>query len=266
MLDLKQPKMSTTTINFITHLIGGPSDFAIGWIIILVSSLITIAIALVGLIQWIVKKLNKKNIYLQKTQQLAIGMDIRNFENILGNPAFINKLDDELSGYKEFLFSNPYFYAQAITNLDQQVVLFSITTKRNNFNPKFQIGGGGDSGPSIILGRTSFLDIGNDPKKVFKHYDHGGIVFYSEIFYFGRPGHYLEYAFSLNLNGQPAIFDYIPSSFSDFERIMDDSKELSKFRANTSINTFTIINGIDDYKIENLILGPRTGQVWNLNQ
>ena len=227
--------MSTTTINFITHLIGGPSDFAVGWIVILVSSLITITIAMVSFLQWIIKKLNKKNIYLQKTQQLAIGMDIRNFENILGNPAFINKLDDELSGYKEFLFSNPYFYTQAIINSEQQVILFSITTKREDFNPKLGNGSDGDTGPSVVLGKTSFSEIGNDPQKIFKHYDHGGIGFYSEVFYFGRPGHYLNYAFTLNLNGKPADLNYTLRSFSDLEEVLDNPSEIEKFRSKSFV-------------------------------
>ena len=246
----------------VKEVIGGPSDFGAGWIIILVSSLITIAIALVGFAQWALAKLNAKNIYLRKTLQLTIGMHIRNFENILGIPAFINKLDKGLSDYEEYVFSNQYFYTQAIINSRQEVVLFSITTRGSDFSPEFQIGG---SGIAIRLGKTFFSEIGGDPVKTFQHYDHGGIGFYSEVHFFGRPGHYLQYAFSINING-PMNYDFLPRSFSGQEPDDSDEMEIKIFRSNTPINTYSVIGSIDVDEIVNLILGPRTGQVWNLGE
>lgn len=244
----------------IKEVIGGPSDFGAGWIIILVSSLITIAIALVGFAKWALAKLNAKNIYLRKTLQLTIGMHIRNFENILGIPAFINKLDKGLSDYEEYVFSNPYFYTQAIINSRQEVVLFSITTRESDFSPEFQIGG---SGSTIKLGKSVFSEISNDPGKMFVHYDHGGPNFYAEIHFFGRPGHYLEYAFSVNTNGAMNEWPGIPLSE---EGAAVNPKALVIFRSSTAINTYTVIGTFDREEVPNLILGPRTGQVWNLGE
>lgn len=242
----------TPTTEVIKTIIGGPSDFGAGWVVILISSLITIVIALVGVVQWTLAKLNAKNIYLRKTLQLTIGMHIRNFENILGIPAFVNKLDKGLSDYEEYVFSNKYFYTQAIINSREEVVLFSITTKQLNFNPKFEIGG---SAGSITLGKTFFAENNHDPIKTFQHYDHGGIGFYSEIHFFGRPGHYLQYAFSININGSNGGIIF-----------RDTPDDLAIFRSNTPINTYSVIGSIDVDEIVNLILGPRTGQVWNLGE
>lgn len=243
---------SIPSTEVIKTIIGGPSDFGAGWIIILISSLITIAISLVGVVRWALAKLNAKNIYLRKTLQLTIGMHIRNFENILGIPAFINKLDKGLSDYEEYVFSNQYFYTQAIINSREEVVLFSVTTRESNFNPEFQIGG---SGMAIRLGKTSFSEIGHDPVNTFQHYDHGGVGFYSEIHFFGRPGHYLQYAFSININGSRGGILF-----------RDTPDDLAIFRSNTPINTYSVIGSIDVDEIVNLILGPRTGQVWNLGE
>ncbi len=250
--------MSSSTA-FIKAIIGGPSDFGIGWIVILISSFITILIAGIGLLNWLIVRLGEKGAFLRKLSRLTIGMDIRNFENILGSPVFINRLEDKLSGYEEFVFSNKYYYTQAVINPIKQVVLFSITIKNKNFNPSFQIGG---SGRKIKLGKTVFSDIGEKPEKTFRYFDHGGIGFYSEIHFFGRPGHYLEYAFSVNFNG-PMSFDYITRLSVDDSP--DNPEAIKQFRLKTPINTFTIIGNMRSDDITDLILGPRTGQVWNLN-
>lgn len=238
-----------STSEWIKALIGGPSDFAVGWLLILLSSLITIIIASITVIKWVSSKLGEKGLYVQKIHQLVIGMHIRNFENILGNPVFINQLDGDLQDYREFLFSNQYFFTQAIINANEEVILFSVTSKQRDFNPEFHIGGPGNSTPYIKLGKTTFAEIRDEPGQKFEHYDHGGVGFYTELFYFGRPGHYLHYAFSLNINGTPSNFDFL-AGLSD--------------RSKACFNTFTVISEIDTDKLSKIILGPRTGQVWNL--
>ncbi|MBY0294147.1 hypothetical protein K2Q08_02335 [Patescibacteria group bacterium] len=251
--------MSSST-EIIKLLIGGPSDFGVGWIVILVSSFVTIILALVGFSKWFYKKFSQKGEFLSKTRQLAIGMDIRNFEKILGDPVFINTLSGKLDGNDEYVFSNKFFYTQAVINSTRQVVLFSITSREKSFKPSFKIGG---SGFEVTLGKTYFSQIGDNPLKIFEHYDHGGIGFYSEIHFFGRPGHYLNYAFSINLNGAGGhIYSLVELSADGTPH---KPETLKRFRSDTPINTYTVIGSIDPEDVPLLILGPRTGQIWNLN-
>ena len=83
---------SIPSTEVIKTIIGGPSDFGAGWIIILISSFITIALAVVGLYKWGYEKINERRKFLQKTLLLVIGTNIENFKVVLGSPVFINKI------------------------------------------------------------------------------------------------------------------------------------------------------------------------------
>ena len=93
------------TSSVIKQIIGGPSDFGIGWLVILTSSIITILIAFVGFLKWFDEKVRKKWHLLKTISRLTIGTSIENFKALLGNSVFIN----EIGNYDEFIFINPYF-------------------------------------------------------------------------------------------------------------------------------------------------------------
>ncbi|TSC96538.1 MAG: hypothetical protein Athens101426_303 [Parcubacteria group bacterium Athens1014_26] len=248
----------STTVPIIKQIIGGPSDFGIGWIIILISSVIAILVAFATFSKWLYEKIQKKRRFLKTLSLLTIGTNIDYFKTLLGNPVFINKVGN----YDEFIFVNPYFYVQAIVNSQGKIVLFSITTRNKRFNPILNIGGGDFS---VKLGKTTFSKLMKEPEKVFKRGgDHGGFDFYSEVYYFGNPGHYLNYAFSINENVYDA-FSYVPLSF--LENTPDNPDEIKKFRNENIINTYTVIGSLEEKEIEEngIEFGPMRSQIRTLN-
>ncbi len=258
----------------IKQIIGGPSDFGVGWLIILISSVIAIIAALITSFKWLIAKIQKKPILLKNISLLTIGTNIEYFKTLLGNPVFINRV----GYYQEFIFSNPYFYIQAFINSEGKVALFSVTTRRRRFKPSLHIGELGFPikfgkwkhyflrKRLIKLGKTKFSELG-DPEKVFRRGgDHGGFDFYSELHYFGNPGHYLNYAFSINENGYGDAIFHVPRSF--LENIPDDPEEIKRFRNESAINTYTVIGSMGKEEIENnhIEFGPRRSQIRTLNE
>jgi hypothetical protein len=246
---------------FIKQLIGGPSDFGIGWMIILISSIITILVALVGFFGWLNEKIQYKRHYLKKISLLALGTPIDYFKTLLGDPVFINKVSD----YDEYIFVNYYFYVQALVDSNRKVVLFSITTKEKRFNPVLNI-----SDINVVLGKTKFSEVGELEKIITHPGNHGGLSTYSELHYFGNPGHYLKYVFSINENGcGKDIFD-VPLYFYLTEE-PEDQTALKKFRVKATINTYTISGFFwdEDWEKEineGLEFGPKNLQIRILNR
>ena len=242
---------------FIKQLIGGPSDFGLGWAIILASSVLAIMATFITLIKWLISKMGTKSQLLHKISLLTIGTDIDYFKTFLGNPAFINRVGN----YTELIFVNRYFYVQALESFGR-VVLFSITTRERGFKPVFKIGG---SDVTIKLGKTKFSELG-EPRRVFKRCgDHGGFDFYAELHWFGNPGHYLYYGFGINENGH-GRFLHVPHSF--MENVPEDKNEIDEFRAGNSINTYTVVGSIEEDEIvrENIEFGPQRSQIRVLNE
>ncbi|MDO8565189.1 MAG: hypothetical protein Q7R67_00995 [bacterium] len=254
---------------FIKEIIGGPSDFGIGWIVILCSSIIAILVFSKDFAVWISKKISHKKRLLTTISSLAIGTNIEYFKNLLGNPTFINTIEN----YTENIFINPYFYTQVFTNSDGKVVMYSITTRKDDFNPALSIGW--SSVPSwvpirlrrffykdsvIALGKARFSELG-EPENIYKR---GGehfapLNYYSEQHYFGRSGSYLNYAFSISDNS--AVFNNIPLYF--YENVPENTQELKRFRETNIFNTYTVIgsvewNEIEKYEIE---FGPKEPQL-----
>jgi hypothetical protein len=243
--------MSSTT-EFIKQIIGGPSDFGVGWLIILASSILGIAVIIFSFLRWIINKLQEKNRFMKIVYLLDTGTPISYFMNLLGNPVHINNTDIG----QEYIFVNHYFYTQAITDSAGNISLFSITTRRKNFNPVLE----GKSGSSfVVLGKTNFSKF-SEPKRTIANGDHGGITFYSEAYYFGYDGNYHTYFFSTNPNGYNGNLPEIPESFLLINAPKNPEK-IKKFRDKAIINTYTI-DGFSCEKInDNWVFGPRYNQI-----
>jgi len=258
----------------IKQIIGGPSDFGIGWILILLSSVIAILVASITFIRWLISKIRKKSRLLKRISQLTIGTNIEYFKTLIGDPVFINKVGN----YKEFIFVNPDFYVQAIIDIQGKVALFSVTSRSKNFCPSLIVGGIAipigfgkwkhyfHRDKLIKLHKTKFSELGESEKILKRGGDHGGFDFYSEIHYFGNPGHYLDYAFSINENVYGAFSHEVPQSF--LENVPEDPKEIERFRQKNKINTYTIIGSVRENEIEEneIEFGPRRSQIRVLNE
>ena len=244
-------------MNMLIHqLIGGPSDFGVGWIIILLSAIITIVVSLVSFTKWLVKKMQGVSRALELVSLLDTGAHISHYMTLLGNPVYIGRNGH----FQEHIFVNYYFYVQTLADPNGQVALFSVTTRRKSFHPvlKTQF----DS-PLVKLGQTNFLRLGT-PKKVFTSGDHGAITTYAESYYFGFDGDYRTYAFSFNPNGYGKLAP-VPSSFG-LSNALENPEEVKIFRENTIVNTYTISSlGDVNHNFQelgsNVTFGPKHYQI-----
>jgi len=229
--------------DFFKHIIGGPSDFGIGWVIILISSAITFLVSAINLSKWVVNKSNEKKFLLKKIALLDTGSHITHFISLLGNYVSVDE-------NKEYIFVNNFFYVQAIADQNGSISTFSLTTRKKNFHPVLR-----DQFGSILItvGSTNFSELTN-PIRIVKNGDHGVRNFYSEVCYFGYRGGYRNYAFSSNPNGYGKMLP-----FSDMEDITENPMELKNFRATTLINTYSV--GVPREPSNFEYFGPKYNQI-----
>lgn len=239
-------------MDYIKDLIGGPSDSKIGWIIILIASIRTSLEFCFIVFKYLFNKLTnqERKDLLIKISSLDTGLHISYFVSLIGNYISINKID---AIYQEYIFVNKYFYIQAITNLDQKVILFSVTTREKGFCPilKTQF-----NDFIVKLCETNFYTYNNMESSI-SLYDHGEISFYSEIYYFGYDGKYRTYLFSFNPYGYGELY-FVNSGNVDNPIINIDRKK-------TFINTYTVCSfqgpgGHNEFekKFSNIMMGPNS--------
>lgn len=238
----------------IKQLVGGPSDFGIGWWIILVSSIATVLVFVFDSLRWLIDKIQEKDRLLEKISILDTGSHISHFITLLGNYVTANRF----SNYKEYIFTNHYFYVQAVTDSEENVSMFSVTTRRKNFHPilKTQF-----NDLIVELGKMNFSQLGGSRKDSNDRSDHGAVVAYSESYYFGLDGSYRTYFFSFNPNGYGRI-SFLPQSNPESDLQVVDRKR-------TVVNTYTVsrFSGPDGYKEfnkemgSNIVLGPGRGHI-----
>ncbi len=212
---------------------AAPAIILLGLFVLLLSSLITITNGTSIVIKWYHSTLGRKRAAIENLSRLSAGVSIGYFQNILGTAAF----ERTLKSLVEYVFVNPLFYVQAISK-ERTVVSFSVTTRKRWFNPTLRLGPYSLTGKvaSIRLGKTKFaeLDSLSKPKEIGCSL--GGRRFeYHEEFYFGNPGKYQEFVFSINDAGflhHPFISSIAPLSLDD--------PAVAAFRREAVINTYTI--------------------------
>ncbi len=208
-----------------------------------------------------------------KLRKLSPGISINKFKDLLGDEMFVNKLSNEVV---EYVFVNPLYYVEAATDIDNNVLFYSITTRRDGFNPKFEFFKKyPDSNETVFveLGKTTFAELDEIfSTPIYTAYMTGANwSYYYEAYYPGRP--YQTHIFSINSsNGVwPAI---TPSSDKIDNLGFTDTKitneEWLEHRKTTIINTYTITTPFYGMKeiISNLdkeYFGPDPLQVMLVN-
>ena len=215
----------------------------------------------------------------KKLNNLSTDAQIDYFKSNLGSPIFVNRN----MNFIEYIFVDKYFYVQALCEKDK-VLMYSVTTRDKNFNPKFQrteysydaSSQDVKAIPQIIeLGKTTFHDASKmlgDPEGL------SNVVgvrrfFYKESYYFGNPGNYQTFIFSVN-DASSVITAYPPDNQKSFGSFNIDSKNVGKtiqeiltdvhyshFRKEAVINTFTVISPTLYENYESLPIGPDLDQV-----
>ena len=218
----------------IKHIIGSPSEFGVGWVVLLIAAAITIFVPIVQVSRSIIRFCKRKSVLLKKIALLDTSCHSSYFISVLGDPVHINSIKSETGQiFNESIFVNRFFYVQTIVDVQGSVLLFSVTTRRKNFNPILRT----QFGDFVVqLGKTRFSELGSAAdKKPETNGDHGAITYYSETHYLGYGGGYRDFAFTYNPNG----FGKLAIATDNY--IENNAKQ---FR-DTVINTFTVISKKD---------------------
>lgn len=177
---------------------------------------------------------------------MSADVNIEYFKEILNNPVFVNEYG---FGYTENIFIDDYFYIQAVTDLPGRVLFFSITTRKEDFNPVLPLGFHlyGRDPIEITLGKSKFEDLNSlgTPNKIMSYLG-AHDLFYGEEYSFGNASNYQIYIFSLNKSGYPVTGidqkdDFSPPPVDDPLKEVDLNKDKVKnFRNKSIINTYTV--------------------------
>ncbi len=183
--------------------------------------------------QWINNKVRYKQIWLEKINQLGPSMTIGFFIEILGSPVFINTI----GSFKEYVFVHDLFYADAIADANGQVIMYSVTTRRPDFNPVLRVNEAGNPSLHVTLAKTSFANLGLSSGEIRSGLGNRR-AFYVEEYYLGNPGLYQTYGFSINDAGSPTEYGDAQLLNSGITSTADP--RIQDFRKESIINTYTI--------------------------
>ena len=230
--------------HFVEWLKNTPVAIAFGVLLFVFSSLITITNGISLVKRYYSNTLGYKEGLIKNLQLLSAGVNINYLKTIFGQPCFVNKKEQRI----EYIFVNKYYYLQAITNTDDKVLATSITTREPNFNPLISLGPYTTDRKTfnVELGKTTFFELEKNgfgkPTSVS-----GGIgnrrFFYGEEYYFGNPGNYQYYYFSLNDAGYIKYSegdDWSLPLIDEQGKVKLENPKTENFRKNQIINTFTI--------------------------
>jgi hypothetical protein len=210
-----------------------PPIVLLGLFLVLLSSVITISSGTSILVKWYESTLGRKRALAKKLRRLSAGVSIGYFQDILGPATF----ERTVKSFVEYVFVDPLFYVQAISK-DRTVVSFSVTTRSRRFNPVLKLGPYRLDGErvSIRLGKSRFAEMDSMAKPKEIACSVGARRFeYHEEFYFGNPGKYMDFVFSINDAG------FRHHSFvSDRAPLSLDDPAVKSFRRESVINTYTI--------------------------
>lgn len=247
--------------------------------------------------------------------RLGTGAHLSFFESVLGEPPAIRKTivkDDCLAivsrgdgenpyevpfeqAFLEAIFIDRDYYVQTICDEDETVLAFSVTVRRSNFHPVFQLPPNvgwrerrrwkdqtGEAFKPLFklrLGRTRFAELDRgDPEEFQGHHFRAAIgahnFFYSEDHYYGRPGNYQTFVFTASdaATVPPGIADLAAGikqaggeewpdrnrhDWPDWEKLTG----IQSFRRQAPVTTFTVIRA--NLRLENYPsgFGPRHDEV-----
>jgi len=172
--------------------------------------------------------------------KISVGVQISYFNKYFGEPTIINKGEDK----NEYIYADPDYFVQAVTNLNNKVLSTSVTSRNKDFKPKFNI----SNHLNITLNETPYSQI--DPQSCYRYMGAHDPVLYFEINYEGNIGNYLTYLIGTNNAGVDGYI--IPEvnmegvKLKDGEAygegIIDCNIILEKDRNILTPNTFVMIN------------------------
>lgn len=229
------------------------------------------------------------NVKFLNLQKLSPEVQVDYFINLLGKPVYVNLLTEKQYVYlekrykdvpvKEYVFVDEAYYIQAVTDNNEKVISYAITSRNNNFNPTFKKGGLFE----VSLNKTTFSDFAPEStnRACYRFLGaHTPQNYYEEVF-FGNPGHYLTYLIGVSniAWSNKSIPDYdepLPEKFNPEKNFpgwngkVDCNKISDDYRKSASPNTF-IVWSTEVLKDEKgspqmAFFGPKYTQVRTLNE
>jgi hypothetical protein len=198
----------------------------------------------------------------EQVERLRPGIQLHAFAAILGG---MTETTLRTHGpYTERIYVLPFCYVQAVTDPDNSVMYFSVTARVADFRPTFVTGPEGNyPRMEVRLGETPFSAHPFTPEII--GYLGARSIYYSEIYYFGNPGHYRRFALSLNTAGT-SIPSALVELLTNDEIGVDDLTFLSEeqtrnFRATASPNTWTVTAPHFEVPLPSLLFGPDPDQM-----
>jgi len=199
----------------------------------------------------------------KRLEQLSTEVQLSYFKELLGNPVFVNYSPDRTQ--KEHTFVDDQYFVQAITNQDNKVLAYSVTTREKDFQPNIIF-----VNKNVFLGKTKFSEIesGKDCYGIAANWG----SYYFEKYSGACPGFYQHYLFgvtdtgywpegisidSLTFGSTPTFGEqrYLEEHKLDWEK--GDRKE----REETPINTYMIISPFIDPANIKFGFGPNINQI-----
>ncbi len=219
---------------------------AISIVIVLLSSLITISQGINLLYDYYNRSLGYKSQLLDKITLLSADVHIDYFKDLIGASVFIDEVEGDMI---EYIFVHDFFYVQAFTNSKNKVIAYSVTTRSKDFNPELTLGpySVDNNAVTVKLGITKFSELNKldtKPGDIFTYLG-AHTFYYSEEYYFGNPGNYQTFYFTLNQSGYMGI-EYESDKFFEYPPYLGDKEvsindpEIKQFRENAIINTYTV--------------------------
>lgn len=126
-----------------------------------------------------------------RLRHLACEVQVRTFEDALGRPPQYRSQGETTN---EYLFVLEDVYVQAITDRNDSVTHFAITTRSSRFHPTLSLPGVGE----VVLGRTTFSELDGGLSNGLSAWVGARRSSYAEAYYVGNPGYYQTYVVALN--------------------------------------------------------------------
>lgn len=277
------------------------------------------------------RTLGRRRDRYRRLARLGTGAQLSFFESVLGEPAAMKRTithdtkglvyaDDprfdpaladadesvhevmEERSFMECFFIDRDYYVQTISDADETVLSFSVTTRHKRFRPTFEMpygmtwrarrrwrkiaGERYEPFHRLTLGRTRFSDLDpDDPDDFagphFKIRVGAGVFFYDELHSYGNPGHYQTFVASASVAAGPAPLgdivaapkevgsdEWFDSANQDEDdpRTWEELPATAQFRRDTAITTYTVIGPTMIFAVENYpsTFGPHGDDVRTL--
>jgi len=221
---------------------NNPAIVAITVIIVVCSSIATLVPAGYTIYEKLHRSFFPHSIEYRKIEKLSTGATIAHFSSVLGAPQFRNLHD----GGREYIYVHDNYYVQAITDSFDSVLAYSITTRKADFNPVFDLHDmtGNPMEFRVVLGKTTFADLPERPRIICSGFGHRR-SWYNESYYFGNAGFHLTYILAYADSGVRKPDDVRQVNGVELRiRTQNDldalDPALKTFRASCPINTFFV--------------------------